>query len=77
MILPTKSYKLSKSLIGIGSVILNHINDYNSIDELYAYIHEEYEYSYKEFTLAIVMLYFLSIIQETDQYISIRNNYDH
>ncbi|KLI27635.1 hypothetical protein A9X77_08390 [Brachyspira hyodysenteriae] len=63
MVLPNKSYTLSNSLIGIGAIILEHINNETDIDKLYETLHKKYSIDFKYFTFSCTFLYSIGLIE--------------
>ena len=73
MLIPTKHLRISESIVGLGSFVLESLSKPKSIDDLWkefqqAYIDKKYPsyHSYEELVLAIVFLYSIGVIFETD-----------
>ena len=74
MVIPNKSFILSKSLIGIGAIILEHLtnNDHNkNIDMLYEEILNTNQIDFKEFSMSCAFLYAVGIVETNNDIIRI------
>lgn len=65
MVLPNKSFTLSKSLIGTGALILEHLRkgEENNVDKMYKKILDTHSIDFKYFTLTCTFLYTMGIIE--------------
>ena len=67
MILPTKHLKLSNTLIGVGSVLLRHLDADKTVTSLWAGTHSLPEIkSFERFTLALDFLFIIGAVDFKD-----------
>lgn len=64
MILPTKHIKLSNSLLSVGAVLLNNLNDRHTVTLLWdkTRVHPEVK-TFEKFTLGLDLLFLLDLIE--------------
>lgn len=67
MILPTKHLKLSNTLIGVGAILLRHLDADRTVTSLWVGTHSLSEIkSFKSFTLALDFLFIIGAVDFKD-----------
>ena len=71
--MPSKHINFSQSLLGFGSYVLSKLDDPKSIDEIWREYQADYsnelygaKHSFENLILALIFLYGINAIQETD-----------
>jgi hypothetical protein len=71
--MPSKHINFSQSLLGFGSYVLSKLDDPKSIDEIWKIYQSDYsnglygaKHSFENLILALIFLYGINAIQETD-----------
>ena len=70
MILPTKHITVQNSLIGLGAVLLAHIDKPTTVSSIWQDVRELPQIAtFERFTLTMDLLYLMNIIEYRDGYI--------
>ena len=77
MILPGKHLKQDRTLLGIGAVILNHLDEEQTVSELWEAVQKNYvavlsPLSFDWFVLSLSFLYAIDIIDDNQGVLSIK-----
>lgn len=64
MILPDKNILLSHSLLGMGSIILNHLKSFHTVSSLWEKVKNTKEInSFEKYILTLDLLYIMGLIE--------------
>lgn len=70
MILPTKHITVDDSLIGLGAMLLSHLDEAATVSVLWQQVRELPQVAtFERFTLTLDLLYLMNVIEYRDGYI--------